>query len=165
MTTRNIERRSAGDRPHGRRLRGDDGAALLEFALVSVLFFTLVFGIINYGYMLSFQQDLTRAAAEGARAGAVAYPGTGAGSASALGTQDAITVSGKKCTTTDGLDADGDGMSCKTSVVPCLTSAGNCVKVELKYDQAHHPLLGPIPFFSALPPGTLTASSEARVNA
>src|SRR5688572_27845529 len=56
------------------RARGDDGAALVEFSLVMVLLFTLLFGIISCGLILSFQQDLTRAAAEGARAGAVAFP-------------------------------------------------------------------------------------------
>ena len=41
---------------------------------VMVLLFTLVFGIISFGLILSFKQDMTRAAAEGARAGAVAFP-------------------------------------------------------------------------------------------
>ena len=41
---------------------------MLEFALVAILLFTLIFGIINFGLLLSFKQDMTRAAAEGARA-------------------------------------------------------------------------------------------------
>ena len=58
----------------GRRARGDQGVALVEFSFVMVLLFTIVFGIIHYGLILSFKQDMTRAAAEAARAGAVAMP-------------------------------------------------------------------------------------------
>ena len=48
------------------------GAAAVEFALVVPLLLVLVFGIISYGYMLSFRQSISQAAAEGARAAAVA---------------------------------------------------------------------------------------------
>src|SRR3546814_4890777 len=67
ITRRRRHRRSRGE--------GDDGAALVEFALVSILLCVLLFGIINFGLILSFKQDMTRAAAEGARAGAVAVAG------------------------------------------------------------------------------------------
>src|SRR4029079_19073677 len=51
--------------------RGERGAVLVEFAISSVLLLLLLFGIIEYGYVLSFKQGLTQAAAEGARAAAV----------------------------------------------------------------------------------------------
>jgi Flp pilus assembly protein TadG len=158
MTTRNTDRRAA------RRLRGDDGAALLEFALVAILLFLLIFGIINYGFMLSFKQDMTRTAAEGARAGAIAYPPSDALPTAQQATMDAASKTGKECTTTNGVDSDGDGLACTVSVVPCLTSTGSCVEVELEYDQAGHPIVGAIPLLSDLPPGTLTSKSVARVN-
>src|SRR5688500_5427565 len=53
---------------------GDNGTAILECALVGVLLLTRVSGIMNFGVILSFKQDMTRAAAEGARAGAVSFP-------------------------------------------------------------------------------------------
>lgn len=57
----------------GRRSRRrDDGAAAVEFALVAPLLILLLMGIITYGYMLSFRQSVSQAAAEGARAAAVA---------------------------------------------------------------------------------------------
>ncbi|GEP33138.1 hypothetical protein NSZ01_09060 [Nocardioides szechwanensis] len=57
----------------GRRSRRrDDGAAAVEFALVAPLLILLLMGIIGYGYMLSFRQSISQAAAEGARAAAVA---------------------------------------------------------------------------------------------
>ena len=151
-------------RAEPRRTRGDDGAAILEFALVAVLLFTLLFGIINYGFMLSFKQDMTRTAAEGARAGAVAFPASDALPAARQATMDAAEQTGKTCTTTDGVDSDGDGLSCDVEVGLCATSIGDCVYVELRYDQGGHPLVGALPLVSELPPDTLTSKSVARVN-
>jgi Flp pilus assembly protein TadG len=53
------------------RHRAEGGAAAVEFALVAPLLLLLVFGVISYGYMLSFRQALSQGAAEGARAAAV----------------------------------------------------------------------------------------------
>ncbi|GEP36937.1 hypothetical protein NPS01_06000 [Nocardioides psychrotolerans] len=52
--------------------RAERGAAALEFALIAPLLMLMLIGIITYGYMLSFRQSLSQAAAEGARAAAVA---------------------------------------------------------------------------------------------
>lgn len=52
--------------------RGDDaGAAAVEFALVSVLLFTVFFGIIQYGYFFLQSSGAEHAAWAGARAAAV----------------------------------------------------------------------------------------------
>ncbi|MDQ2649243.1 MAG: pilus assembly protein [Actinomycetota bacterium] len=150
---------------HSKRGRGDDGAALVEFALVSVLLFTLVFGIIHFGYLLSFKQDMTRAAAEGARAGAVAFPATSALQDAKDATQDAVQAAGKNCGGNyAGNDSDGDGMACTVTLTPCVTADGDCVTVLLSYDQEHKPVLGAAPFVNLILPDTLTSKSEARVN-
>jgi Flp pilus assembly protein TadG len=160
MTTRKNDGRA-----QARRARADDGAVLLEFALVAVLLFTLIFGIIQYGFMLSFKQDMTRTAAEGARAGAVAFPASDALSSASAATIEAADRTGKECTTTDGVDSDGDGLSCDVDVVLCPGSATEeCVTVELRYDQDGHPIVGKIPLLSELGPNTLTSKSVARVN-
>src|SRR3546814_4838401 len=39
------------------RCEGEDCAALVEFALVSILLCVLLFGIINFGLILSFKQE------------------------------------------------------------------------------------------------------------
>lgn len=49
--------------------RNRTGAAVVEFAVVSPVFFLLVFGMIEYGRMVMVQQMLTNAAREGARVG------------------------------------------------------------------------------------------------
>lgn len=138
----------------------------MEFALISVLLFTLIFGIIHFGMLLSFKQDMTRSAAEGARAAAVAFPATNAVTDAEDATQDAVDAAGKDCggDFTGISDPDDDGMKCKVSIGDCVTAIGQCVEVELIYDQADHPLLGAAPFVSALLPDTMRAKSEARVN-
>jgi Flp pilus assembly protein TadG len=49
--------------------RNRRGAAVVEFAVVSPVFFLLVFGMIEYGRLVMVQQLLTNAAREGARVG------------------------------------------------------------------------------------------------
>lgn len=50
---------------------GERGQALVEFALVSIIFFILVFGIIDFGMGIHSWLKVTSAAREGARVGAV----------------------------------------------------------------------------------------------
>lgn len=45
----------------------DDGAAAVEFALIAVIFFTLIFGAIQFGYTFFEYISVTHAAREGAR--------------------------------------------------------------------------------------------------
>ena len=58
------------------------GAALIEFALVSVLLFTILFGIIEVGLLLGSQAQVGAAAREAARAAAI---GNTVASAQSLG--------------------------------------------------------------------------------
>jgi Flp pilus assembly protein TadG len=55
--------------PH--RLRREEGAAAVEFALVAGLLFMLIFGMIEYGFAFFQMQDLRAATREGARVAAV----------------------------------------------------------------------------------------------
>lgn len=41
---------------------------MVEFAMVGLLFFTLLIGIISFGVLLAFKQNMTQAASESARA-------------------------------------------------------------------------------------------------
>src|SRR5690554_621936 len=61
-------------RPELPERRNDRGAAMLEFAIVLPILLTLLVGMIFFGLALNTKQDVTRAAAEGARAGAVEIP-------------------------------------------------------------------------------------------
>lgn len=61
-------RRRLGGR---RALRSEQGAAAVEFALVASLLFMLVFGIIDFGWGFHAWNNISNAAREGARLGAV----------------------------------------------------------------------------------------------
>ena len=52
---------ASGDRPRAR------AAAIVEFAVVSPLLLTILFGIIEYGYIFMVRQTLTNAAREACR--------------------------------------------------------------------------------------------------
>src|SRR5882724_26385 len=53
------------------KLRTEDGAAVIEFALVLPILLILVFGIINFGFALYNKEVITNASREGARAGII----------------------------------------------------------------------------------------------
>lgn len=164
-----------------RRCRADDGAALVEFAFVAVLLLTIVFGIINFGLILSFKQDLTRAAAEGARAAAVALPSGTSGAndprrlAGVSATDEAVTGFNKTCGT--------GGTQCIVQIHDCgypvaaddisptpdtngyfANGEADCVTVKIWYDNGSHPLLVPVPMISPFLPDQIKAASVARLN-
>lgn len=165
-------RPSAGRSPRG---RGDGGTAILEFTLVAVLLFTLIFGIINFGLILSFKQDMTRAAAEGARAGAVAYPSSDAFGDAQDAADEAVKAFSDRFKD-DGCFGNSDGvvgtvgLACNVAVVDCgTTTSGNaaipdCVTVELVYDYDAEPILAPLPIIAAFLPDEIRAKSDARIN-
>jgi Flp pilus assembly protein TadG len=170
-----------GAHPGPRRGHGDGGAAILEFTLVAVLLLTIVFGIINFGLILSFKQDMTRAAAEGARAGAVALPSTVFGVsdtrrlAAVAATDEAVAGFEKTCGA-DGLTCVVQIHDCNYSILPgdhSPTPDSNgydnnalpdCVTVRLIYDYEAHPLLAPVPMIAAFLPDEVSAKSVVRLN-
>jgi Flp pilus assembly protein TadG len=143
-----------------RRCHGDSGAALVEMAFVLVPLSLLLFGIIVYGYLMSFRQNMTTAAAEGARAGAVAPSSTGNSKAIA-----AARNATRSSLQTFGEDCDNGRTSCSFVVAACSNAPTNsCVTVTVTYDYAGHPLLPDIPLVSSVLPSTFTSSNTAQVN-
>jgi len=141
-----------------RRRHDERGTAVVEFAIASVVLLVLLFGIITYGYMLSFKQGLTQAAAEGARAAAVVSNASAPGVA-ATAVVPALNAFNKNCSSA--------GMSCTYSVLPADTgcAAGtNCIRVQITYDYKNHPLMPVFPGLGLLLPDTLTATSIVRTN-
>src|SRR5206468_7415832 len=56
--------------------RRDDGAAAVEFALVALILFALIFGIVSFGFALFNQQGAVQAAREAARKASVGVSDT-----------------------------------------------------------------------------------------
>jgi Flp pilus assembly protein TadG len=57
-----------------RKARGEDGAALVEMALITPLLLILLLGIIEFGYVFAQYNEVRHAAREGARYAAVSNP-------------------------------------------------------------------------------------------
>jgi len=125
------------------------GAAAVEFALILPLLLVLVFGIVNYGDMLSVRQSVSQAAAEVARAAAV-----NAGA-------DPAKVAAAEAAVADALAAQGNECNdeCSVQIDPCPTGGVDCVTVDVVIDYA-----GMIPGFGLVLPETLRYSAVARVS-
>jgi Flp pilus assembly protein TadG len=145
---------------------GERGAAAVEFALVVPFLLLLVFGIISYGYMLSFRQAVSQGAAEGARAAAVSPAGDDAARLAAA--RDALNES----LDTYGVTCDAGGNlwrgstdvgSCAVTIAACANDATeDCASLTVDYLYADHPLL---PDFPLVPlPDHLDYTAVARVS-
>ena len=138
-----------------RRGRDERGAALVEFSIAVGLLLTLLFGIISYGYVLSFKQGLTQAAAEGARAGAV-------GSDAVSAVTRSLGAFNKTCSS--------PGVTCQGATAgqwpPQTYACGThmCVTVTVKYDWKNYPILPKFPGLGLLLPDTLTTTRVAEVS-
>jgi Flp pilus assembly protein TadG len=143
--------REAGKAPEPRRRHDQRGAALVEFAIASSVLLVLLFGIISYGYVLSFKQGLTQAAAEGARQAAV-----GGDYASAVARS--VSAFNQTCGT--------GGLTCTYSTAAADTgcAAGACMRVRVSYDWKNYPLLPQFPGLGLLLPDTLKSTSITKVS-
>lgn len=127
------------------------GAAAVEFALLLPILLILVFGIINYGDMLSVRQSVSQAASEGARAAAVDPGGEADKIAAAEAAIDAA------------LDAQGQECAppgCTVTIEPCVgETSKDCatVLVRIKYDEL-------IPGYGPVLPDELSYTAVARVS-
>lgn len=156
-----------------RHRRDDDGAAAVEFALVVVPLLYIVFGVISYGYMLSFRQSISQAAAEGARAaavtpGGISNPDLLAGAQAAI--NDALNSYAVTCASTSGAEGslthNGDPAgTCEVELLDECTgfAAAQCVKVTLNYTYGDDSLLPDVGYGYVMP-DNLSFSSEVRVS-
>ncbi|MFS3128723.1 TadE/TadG family type IV pilus assembly protein [Nocardioides sp. Bht2] len=134
------------------RRREEDGASAVEFALLVIPLCLLLFGIITYAYMFSVRQALTQAAAEGARAAAVAKTDPNAAAIAAVNRA----VSG-----TGNLSCNTNGLTCTSAVAPCGSAAAQCATVTVRLDYgAFDPF--DIPLIPM--PNTLSFTSSAEIN-
>jgi Flp pilus assembly pilin Flp len=161
------------------RPRSETGAAAVEFAIIVPFLCFLLFAIISYGYMLSFRQALSQAAAEGARAAAVApasLPATpvppdpdSVETRAIAAVNEGLGSYGVTCDDDGKLrHGSADAGTCEVSLpaAPCTGSqvGATCVKVTLSYTYSDDPLLPKFPGLGVVLPNTLTYSVEAEVS-
>jgi Flp pilus assembly protein TadG len=143
----------------GKPIADDRGAASVEFALIVIPLLVIVFGIISYGYLLTFRQAISMAAAEGVRAAAV----TPAGLPDADRIDRALTAVndslgyGVTCANVTGTRVDG--MACTVTIVPGC-GLNDCAEITLDYAYGSRPLLPQLPFVP-LPSNLVYATSAA----
>lgn len=156
-----------GERARPRsRDRADRGAAAVEFALIMPILLLLVFGIISYGYMLSFRQAISQAAAEGARAAAVAQVAADRDDNALDAVNEALDSYGVTCAGVNGpLQRNDDTVGdCSVVIAACANDASvQCATVNIDYAYDDHPLL-PVPGVGLALPDNLTYSAVARVS-
>lgn len=140
-----------------RRSRDERGAVVVEFALASMLILVLLFGLISYGYALSFKQGLTQAAAEGARKAAVATASHQTVAATAVA--KSVGAFNKTCGT--------GGLTCTYDMTAAATGCSAddiCMRVRVSYDNDNYPLMPKFPGLGFLLPGTLQSTSITQVS-
>jgi Flp pilus assembly protein TadG len=145
-----------------RRSADDRGAAAVEFAVVVPIVFLLLFGMIDYGVMLSFRQSVSQSAAEGARAGAV----TPAGGSYTTNAANAVTEAlGHGITCSGGnLTKSGSNVgTCTVSTGACTANTSKtCITVTVSYNYEKAPVIPKLPMVPM--PKTLKYTAVSEVN-
>lgn len=130
------------------RPRDEGGAAAVEAALVlCFVVLPVVFGILSYGYMLTFRQSLSQAATEAARAAAVKAVDGDSAMRQAAQTVAAIAAVDKAVGTFSSTMRCGvSNLTCDVMFEPCPdVSPSGCVKVAVSYPYREHSLLPTVP--------------------
>ena len=147
-----------------RRRRSEHGAVTVEFVFVLPFLLGIIFLIISLGVMLSFRQTMSQAAAEGARAAAVApsnlsYDARKAKAREAIGTAFQGQIGGAV--------ACGTGLTCSfdppAGAPPC-NAANKCVTVTVTYGYRADPRVQVPLVPDIMLPETLTYTASARIN-
>lgn len=131
------------------RAGNESGAAILEFSLVVLLFVSFLYALVAFGVILAKKQEITNAAADGARA-AVGRPDAPAATTAA---RDRVR------------NALGDPGSRYTDTYlpgPCTGGTGNCITVTIDWDYAGNPVVPNPPLFGKVTPDTLSAKAVVQ---
>lgn len=165
--------------------RRENGAAMVEFAFVGVLLVVLLLGIVVMGLLLSFKQNITQAAAEGARSvvGIADDPSTPAAYDGASWTgdeRDALVQETLDSVVSSHTDSGcgSSGMSCLWKIHDCTVPTGDfaaipndnrpgsneCITVRVVFDNTGDSKIFPaIPLISNMEPETIASQSTARL--
>lgn len=143
-----------------RRAPSERGAAAVEFALVVPLLLLLVFGIVQYGYMLTYRQAISQGAAEAARSAAVSFGTTSSAKVALAVTtlNETLSAQGVTCGITSGATSGNLVRSgtpvgtCSVTVAACPNQTSvNCVTVTVDHLYKDHPLIPSVGLGIAMP--------------
>jgi len=130
------------------------GAVVIEFALVFVLFFVVMYGIVAYGVIFAVKHSLVQAANEGARAAVRDVGGV------------AARVELARAVATENLAWLGDrAPEPQVSAELCAATPYVCLTVELSYDYAANPLVPALPALGVALPDRLAGRAMVQLDA
>jgi Flp pilus assembly protein TadG len=146
-----------------RRARGQRGAVAVEFALIMPILLLLVFGIIEFGYMLNRDMIVGNASRDGARAASLgdSYADIRAGIVAELAASGVpTTVADGTTITIDCTKPDGLACNATSTTYDAAAVSGATAIIEVSYD---HTLI--TPFISSIlgDSMTLEQSTQMRV--
>ncbi len=134
-------------RARARRRRGDEsGAAILEFSLVVLLFVSFLYALVAFGVILAKKQEITNAAADGARA--------------AVGSATPAAVA--QARVEQALGAPGSKYTASYTTAACTGGTGNCITVTIDWDYAGNPVVPNPPLFGKVTPDTLSTKAVVQ---
>ena len=139
----------------GQRLRDERGTALVEFAIVCILFLGLIYGAISYGVVFWVKHTLTHAAAEGARAGVGGAVGAEIATAKAKAEEVVDSSLG---------DRAAHVPTITPTVATCAGSTHDCITVTVTYPYSAHPILPALPPIMSFLPDTLSSTSVVELS-
>ena len=135
-----------------RGARAERGAAAVEAALViCFVLLPVIFGIITYGYMLSFRQSVSLAASEGVRAAAVA-PGAASPNRQAIAFEAIGNVMGTECNVGHLVCETGTPVGC-----------ASCLSVTVRYNYLADTSKPNFPGMGVVVPEQLTYTAVAEM--
>jgi Flp pilus assembly protein TadG len=140
-----------------RTSRRVSGQAMLEFAIASIVFISMIFGVIEFGWLLYTKNQVTDAARVGARYAAV--NGTESRGLTSPSDEASYTLSASVVKTyiTSHLDLPNSSNLTVSVETPDGTMVpGNRVEIDVSYP--YHPLIGYI-----LPVGTIDLSATSTM--
>ncbi len=151
-----------------RHIRNQKGVAAIEFALVLLLFLSLLYGIATFGVVFYTQQVVSRAAEDGARS--IPLLGTTAlvpNDPQVLGIVRSSLAASLIAPLADNTPAkrktwvsDAQNVTISTADNACA-SGPSCVKVTVQYQYSRNSILPASSLISWALPTTLTASAFA----
>jgi Flp pilus assembly protein TadG len=141
---------------------GDEqrGAVLVEFALVVTFLCLVIFGIITFGILLGYRQNLTQAATEAARAASVQQDPAKQETAALAAATSALDELDHTCGSTPQ-----SGLTCKVSAMFACPSDSTlaCRTVTITLDNDQHSVVPNVPLLSAFVPHQLDATTTIIV--
>jgi Flp pilus assembly protein TadG len=144
----------------GRKRHEQRGAVLVEMALVVTFLCLVVFGIISFGLLLGYRQNLTQAATEAARAASVQQDPDAQRTAALAAATSALGELDHTCGTTPEA-----ALTCTVSAIFACPSDPTlaCRTVTVTLDNGAHSVVPRVPLLAPFIPDKLRATSTVIV--